>query len=224
MGKIAILDGPAHPRRWNVKPSSTRVLSRGAHLLSLGKVGTQSRGKEEVEYPVGQDAYDAEQSGFAADGVASARLTRCHCLGDYLGRGVSGQARSRRPSRGQSMPLGRGDFAQSGPMGLMGRSLARCGIAGCVCPPQSRRLKSSAQAVQLTILEQFPKSLLCEVLVVANLYPGWLVRSICTRSKCELGRFKALLGGCSQIGALAVCQPVRLLRSLDVRERRSAGF
>ena len=60
----------------------------------LGKVGTQSGGKDAVERPVGQDARQAgEQCGVAADGVASARPARRHCIGDHLGRGVSGHAR-----------------------------------------------------------------------------------------------------------------------------------
>jgi len=46
-----------------------------------------------------------EQCGVAADGVASARLARRHCLGDHLGRGVSGQARlgERRGLRGDGL-------------------------------------------------------------------------------------------------------------------------
>src|SRR6202043_615052 len=63
-------------------------------IALLGKVGTQSGGKDAVEYPVRQEARQKrEQCGVAADGVASAWLSRCHGLGDHLGSGVSRQAR-----------------------------------------------------------------------------------------------------------------------------------
>ena len=58
----------------------------------LVKVGTQSGGKDAVEYPVGQDArQEGEHCGVAADGVASARLARRHCLGITLAAASAGR-------------------------------------------------------------------------------------------------------------------------------------
>src|SRR5262247_1727406 len=97
------LDASAAPRTRNpglrnhaslITPTDRRenrraVAESWCSFALLGKVGPQSGGKEEVEYPVGQDARQVgEQCGVAADGVASARLARRHCLGDNLGRGV----------------------------------------------------------------------------------------------------------------------------------------
>jgi hypothetical protein len=63
-------------------------------IALLGEVGTQSGGNDAVECPVGQDARQkGHHCGRATDGIASARLARRHCLGEHLGRSVSGQAR-----------------------------------------------------------------------------------------------------------------------------------